>query len=59
MIVKGWSYKKPLEVQVNFYMDRTEELLDLLNTLILSFVDNTITANIASLIDVLTFLQYS
>ena len=40
-------------------MDRTDELLDILNLLILTSIDNTITIDKATLIDVLTCLQYS
>jgi hypothetical protein len=38
-------------------MAQIDELLELLNTLILSFVDNTVTTDIAILTDVLTCLQ--
>jgi hypothetical protein len=40
-------------------MDQIDELLELLNTLILSYVDNTITIDITNLIGVLTCLQDS
>jgi hypothetical protein len=40
-------------------MARIDELLELLNTLILSSVDNTVTTDIATLTDVLTCLQDS
>jgi hypothetical protein len=38
-------------------MAQFDELLELLNTLILSFVENTITTNTTTLTDVLTYLQ--
>jgi hypothetical protein len=40
-------------------MARIDELLELLNTLILSSVDNTVTIDIATFTDVLTCLQDS
>jgi hypothetical protein len=42
LIVKGWSCKKPCEVLI-LSMAQVEELLELLNTLILSSVDNIVT----------------
>jgi hypothetical protein len=38
-------------------MDQIDELLELLNTLILSYMENTVTTDIETLTDVLTCLQ--
>ena len=40
-------------------MDRIDDLLELMNTLILSFVDNTVTIDKATLQSILTCLQAS
>jgi hypothetical protein len=40
-------------------MARTNEILEQLNTLILSSVDNTVTTDITTLTEVLTCLQHS
>jgi hypothetical protein len=57
LLVKGWSCKKPLRSIFVFKMVQVEELLELLNTLILSFVDNTVTINKTTLHSVVTSLQ--
>jgi hypothetical protein len=38
-------------------MAQIDELLELLNIIILSFIDNTITTRIDTIIDILTFVQ--
>jgi hypothetical protein len=55
-LLKGGVARNP--VTFNFvYMARVEELLELLNTLILSSMDNTITIDKTTLQSIVTYLQ--